>query len=134
MANREAEIETIQGQLRVLDDQSTLGTITVRYTEKAEGPKVDKDLPGFVQALKTGGVAVVTVLKVLLAVLGWVPPGGAPPSDAAESQERSADGLGPGLRPHAGCGRRCGCTRSSGPTFGRLRPISQGRKQHAPVP
>lgn len=74
LANREAEIETIQGQLRVLDDQSTLATITVRYTEKAEGPKVDKDLPGFVQALKTGSVAVVTVLKVLLAGLGLVLP------------------------------------------------------------
>lgn len=60
LAERESQIESLEGRLRVLDDQTSLATITVRFTEKAEPPEVDEDLPGFVQALKAGGVAVVT--------------------------------------------------------------------------
>jgi len=74
LAERESQIESLEGRLRVLDDQTSLATITVRFTEKAEPPEVDEDLPGFVQALKAGGVAVVTALLVLLAAVGFLLP------------------------------------------------------------
>lgn len=74
LAKREAEVESLQGQLRVLDDQTTLATITVDFTEKAGDPTVDKNLPGFVQALKSGGVAFVTVLTLIVAALGYTLP------------------------------------------------------------
>ncbi len=75
LAEREIEIEALEGRLRVLDDQASLATITVRYTEEDETPpKVDEDLPGPLEALRAGWVALLTVLKVLLAVALFVLP------------------------------------------------------------
>lgn len=74
LSKRESEIESLEGKLRVLDDQVTLATITVRFTEKAE-PKQDHDgSPGFVDALKAGGGTLLAIGRGLVVVLGFVLP------------------------------------------------------------
>ncbi|MEO6629104.1 MAG: DUF4349 domain-containing protein [Aquihabitans sp.] len=73
LTKRETEIEQLTGQLKVLNNQVDLATITVRFTEKGE-PTVAKDVPGFVGSVKRGGVAVVNVLLVVAAVIGFILP------------------------------------------------------------
>jgi hypothetical protein len=73
LARRESEIESLEGQLRVLESQTSMATITVTLTERSEA-KVDKDIPGFGTGLSRGFVAVVNVLAVALTVLGFVLP------------------------------------------------------------
>ncbi len=75
LAKREAEIETLQGQLRVLDDRSTLATINVRFTEKtpALAPS-ENHSPGFVSAVKTGGRTLLAAGRVLVVVIGFLLP------------------------------------------------------------
>ena len=73
LTKRETEIEQLTGQLKVLNNQVDLATIAVRFTEKGE-PTVAKDVPGFVGSVKRGGVAVVNVLLVAAAVLGFILP------------------------------------------------------------
>jgi hypothetical protein len=74
LATREADIESLAGRLRLLDDQADLATITVRFIEKAESAKVDDDLPGFFQALKAGAVTLANIGLVALAVIGFLLP------------------------------------------------------------
>jgi hypothetical protein len=73
LARRESEIESLEGQLRVLESQTSMATITVRLTERSEA-KVSKDIPGFGTGLSRGFVAVVNVLAIGLTVLGFVLP------------------------------------------------------------
>ncbi|CAN5632173.1 hypothetical protein BH10ACT1_BH10ACT1_34550 [soil metagenome] len=76
LSKRESEIESLEGKLRVLDDQFSLATITVRFTEKAE-PKPDHDddgAPGFVDALKAGGGTLLAIGRGLVVFLGFVLP------------------------------------------------------------
>ena len=70
LTKRETEIEQITGQLQVLQDQVHYATVTVRFTERDE-PAVADDLPGFFGSLKAGGVTLVNVLLVVLAVVGF---------------------------------------------------------------
>lgn len=73
LARRESEIESLEGQLRVLESQTSMATITVTLTERSEA-KVDKDIPGFGTGLSRGFVAVVNVLAVGLTILGFLLP------------------------------------------------------------
>ena len=73
LARRESEIESLEGQLRVLESRTSMATITVTLTERSEA-KVDKDIPGFGTGLSRGFVAVVNVLAIGLTVLGFLLP------------------------------------------------------------
>lgn len=73
LSKRETDIETLQGRLRVLNDQVSLATLTVRLTERND-LKVANDLPGFLGGLRTGIFAVINVGQVLLVVLGFMIP------------------------------------------------------------
>lgn len=73
LARRESEIESLEGQLRVLESRTRMATITVTLTERSEA-KVDKDIPGFGTGLSRGFVAVVNVLAIGLTVLGFLLP------------------------------------------------------------
>lgn len=73
LARRESEIESLQGQLRVLTSQVELATVNVQLTERAD-LEVSDDLPGFVAGLKTGWVALVTVVLVLVVGVGFLLP------------------------------------------------------------
>ena len=57
LAKRETDIETLQGRLRVLNDQVALATLTVRLTERNDLEVTN--LPGFRGGLRTGIVAVI---------------------------------------------------------------------------
>lgn len=67
LAKRETEIESLQGRLRVLNDQVALATLTVRFTERGD-LAVNKDLPGFLGGLHAGWVALVDIALVLVVV------------------------------------------------------------------
>jgi hypothetical protein len=73
LAKREAEIESQQGRLRVLNDQVSLATVNLRLT-KRDDLEVSKDLPGFLGGLRAGIVAVVNVAQGLLVVIGFLLP------------------------------------------------------------
>ncbi|HET7489423.1 MAG TPA: DUF4349 domain-containing protein [Acidimicrobiales bacterium] len=73
LTKRETEIETLQGRLRVLNDQVALATLTVRLTERND-LKVTTDLPGFLGGLRTGAIALVNTGQALLVVLGFLLP------------------------------------------------------------
>lgn len=73
LAKRETEIESLQGRLRVLTDQVELATLTVRLTER-DDLRVNDDLPGFLEGLRAGWVALVNTALVLLTVAGFAVP------------------------------------------------------------
>jgi hypothetical protein len=70
---REAEIESMQGARRVLRDRVDLATIDARFTAQEE-LEVSSDLPGFLDGLRTGLVAIVTGSVVVLALVGFLLP------------------------------------------------------------
>lgn len=70
---RETEIETLGGQLRLLRARVELSTVTLRLTERGE-PKVSDDIPGFLQGLRSGWVALRNTGGVALTVLGFLLP------------------------------------------------------------
>lgn len=72
LASRESEIESLQGQLRVLDDQTSEATITVRLTE-ADGAG-DRGLPSFVDSLRRGAGTLGDLGLLGLAVAGFALP------------------------------------------------------------
>ena len=72
LAKRETDIETLQGRLRVLNDQVALATLTVRLTERNDLEVTN--LPGFLGGLRSGIVAVINIGQVLLVVLGFLVP------------------------------------------------------------
>jgi hypothetical protein len=73
LATREGEIESMQGQLAVLTSQAELATINLRLTERSD-LDVNKDVPSFISAVRTGWVALVNVVLVVVAVLGFLLP------------------------------------------------------------
>lgn len=73
LANREGEAESLQGQLRVLNDRVSLSTVTARFTEKAEA-KPDNDDPGFLDALEAGTDILLNAGRFLLLVVGFLIP------------------------------------------------------------
>jgi hypothetical protein len=73
LAQRESDIEQIQGQLEVLDDRVTLASLDLTLTEKA-APTVSDDLPGPLESLRAGAVAVGNLLLLLLAAVAFLVP------------------------------------------------------------
>jgi hypothetical protein len=73
LARREAELEALLGQQRVLRDQVDLATLTVNMSEDA-APSPSDDAPGFLDGLRRGWVAAVDGGRVALAVAGFVLP------------------------------------------------------------
>jgi Domain of unknown function (DUF4349) len=73
LARRESEIESLEGQLRVLNSQVELATINLRLTERSD-VEVSDDLPGFVSGLRSGWVALATIALVLVVIVGFLLP------------------------------------------------------------
>ena len=73
LARREAEMEALLGQQRVLRDQVDLATLTIHMSEDA-APSPRDDAPGFVDGLRRGWVAAVDGGRIALAVVGFVLP------------------------------------------------------------
>ena len=73
LARREAELEALLGQQRVLRDQVDLATLTVHMSED-EAPTPSDDAPGFADGLRRGWVAAVDGGQIALAVAGFVLP------------------------------------------------------------
>jgi Domain of unknown function (DUF4349) len=74
LARREAELEALQGQQRVLADQVALGTLTVNLAEEPPPPEPADDIPGFGENLHRGWVALVDVGQVALATIALLLP------------------------------------------------------------
>lgn len=74
LAALENEIEQLTGELKVVEDQVAFATITVRLTEREASPSVNDDLPGPLQALRSGAVAFVNVALVALAAVAFALP------------------------------------------------------------
>jgi hypothetical protein len=73
LTQREVEIESITGQLEVLQDQVDLATVRATFTEK-EQAAVSDDLPGPLAALRAGGVAVVNIGAFAIAAAAFALP------------------------------------------------------------
>jgi hypothetical protein len=73
LARREAELEALLGQQRVLRDHVDLATLTVHMSEDA-APSPSDDAPGFADGLRRGWVAAVDGGRIALAVAGFVLP------------------------------------------------------------
>ena len=73
LARREAELESLEAQQRVLKDQVTLATLHVHVT-RTTAPAPAEGIPGFGKALHTGWVAMVDVAKVVTAAAGFALP------------------------------------------------------------
>ena len=78
LAKRETEIESLQGQLRVLRDQIGLATVKAHLTQVAPPPvkkeAEGRDWLGFLDGLKAGWTALLNTLAFLLTVLGAMLP------------------------------------------------------------
>ena len=73
LTQRQTEIEALEGQLAQLDDRVELATIDLTVTERQEA-EISDDVPGPAKALRAGGVAVVNIGQVLLAVGAFLVP------------------------------------------------------------
>lgn len=78
LTSRETELEQLVGQRRVLDDRVSLATITLTLTAKpAPAPPVGdslRNVPGFGGALASGVGALVKVIRVVGAGVGYALP------------------------------------------------------------
>ncbi len=74
LARREAELESLEGQQRVLADQVALGTLTVNLGEEPPPPEPADDIPGFGENVRRGWVALVDIGQVALATVGLLLP------------------------------------------------------------
>ena len=71
LTTRESEVETLQGQLRVVKNRVQLATVTLVLTTKAPPVKHKKTtIPGFTSALSGGWTAFANTGKVVLAAIG----------------------------------------------------------------
>jgi Domain of unknown function (DUF4349) len=73
LSKREADLESVQAQQRVLNDQADLSTITVTLREAGAKAAAAKD-DGFLSGLKNGWHALAASTTVVLTVLGAVLP------------------------------------------------------------
>jgi Domain of unknown function (DUF4349) len=73
LARREADLEALLGQQRVLQDQVDLGTLTVSLSEDDE-PAPDADAAGFTDGFQEGWATAVDAGRGLLAATGFVLP------------------------------------------------------------
>jgi hypothetical protein len=73
LARREAEVESLTGRLRVLRSRIDRATIRVAFVETGE-PEVSGTIPGFVDGVETGWVALMNALKALVLVVGVLVP------------------------------------------------------------
>ena len=76
LARRESEVESLAGQLRSLESQVDLATITVNLSEPsvALSPEVSDDIPGFARGFDIGWVALVTAVGMAATVAGVAAP------------------------------------------------------------
>ena len=76
LLNRETQLETLRGQLRTIEQQVDLATITVTFRSGDTAPveSVDRARPGFLQGLGGGWEAFLVAGSVALAVLGAIVP------------------------------------------------------------
>jgi Domain of unknown function (DUF4349) len=75
LARREAELESLLGQQRVLEDQVALGTLTVHLREDGTAPAEADDEPtGFMDGLRTGWDAAVVGARAASAAAGFLLP------------------------------------------------------------
>ena len=71
LTTRESEVETLQGQLRVVKNRVQLATITLVLTTKAPPAKEKHTkIPGFTNALSGGWTAFANTGRVVLAGVG----------------------------------------------------------------
>jgi hypothetical protein len=71
LTTRESEVESLQGQLRLVKNQVQLATITLSLTTNAPAHKAThKSKPSFTRALAAGWSAFVDTVRVTLAVIG----------------------------------------------------------------
>ncbi|MEZ5205131.1 MAG: DUF4349 domain-containing protein [Acidimicrobiales bacterium] len=73
LAQRESDIEQLMGQLEVLQDRVELATLDLTLSEK-DAPEVSDDLPGPLDALRTGAVTVGNLGLLLLAAVAFLVP------------------------------------------------------------
>jgi hypothetical protein len=73
LARREADLEALLGQQRVLQDQVDLGTLTVRLSEQDE-PAPDADAAGFTDGFEEGWATAVDGGRAILAAAGFLLP------------------------------------------------------------
>lgn len=74
VATRQAALDSLTGQLRVLEDQTSLSTITVHISERTRAEPVQRDQAGFLAGLSNGWSGLVGVLVGLATVAGTVLP------------------------------------------------------------
>lgn len=74
VATRQAALDSLTGQLRVLEDQTSLSTITVHISERTSTEPVQRDQAGFVAGLSNGWDGLVAVLLGLATVAGTILP------------------------------------------------------------
>ena len=75
LVKREAEVETLQGQLRVVQAQVALATVTVNVAKLAPAPRPPaEEASGFLAGLSTGWDALVTAVGAGATVLGILLP------------------------------------------------------------
>ena len=73
LAQREAEVESLDAHLRSLRAQVDLSTISLRLVEPS-AVEVSDDIPGFIPGLRTGWVALVSTAAVGVTALGFLLP------------------------------------------------------------
>ena len=79
LAKREAAVEQIKGQLRVIESQVAAATLTLTIGEKLKEtkPSPSGNIPSVIDGFRGGGVALLNTLQVILLVLSallpWLP-------------------------------------------------------------
>ncbi len=74
LAQKEVEIEQFTRELTTVEDRVDHATISVKLTEQKEAPKVNDDLPGPLEALRSGAVAFVNVALASVAAVAFALP------------------------------------------------------------
>jgi hypothetical protein len=74
LAQRESDLESLQAQQKALADQVQYATVTVGYFQQGQPAAPPPVRTGFMKGLTTGWHAFTTVLRGLLATLGWLVP------------------------------------------------------------
>jgi hypothetical protein len=74
LAQRESDLESLQAQQKALADQVQFATITVGYFAQGKPASPPPVRTGFMKGLTVGWHGFLTVLRGLLATLGWLVP------------------------------------------------------------